>query len=409
MVLSTCFDLLARRNKSNVPNKLLIAFSVYTNGELLFKVNRDPNPNSIACVEGIRALSAIFLVLGHRFIEQIGMPVTNLLEFLDQFKHYYILPFIWENQVVDTFLLLGGLFCASTTLQAFSKKRFNAFVVIISRYLRYTPLLGAILICYLAVFRHLSGLLFLINNREICSRYWWSVLLHIQNYVNPNEICGAPTWYLSVDFQLFLITPVLIYPSLKYGWKYLWVLPVLAISSCVYTLIISLEYKLKLFFPKSNKDWEKLVYMPAHTRMSPWLVGMLLGYIFFKTRNKAIKMSKTIVTLLWMVALGAISAIVIANYPLFQIDDTQPSLEFNAYFIAFHRLLWAIAVAWIIFSCHKLKSGGFVRWFLSLPEWQPISRLSLCMYLVHQFYQFLTFKNLNETPTIEITTTVSPS
>jgi peptidoglycan/LPS O-acetylase OafA/YrhL len=47
------------------------------------------------------------------------------------------------------------------------------------------------------------------------------------------------------------------------------------------------------------------------------------------------------------------------------------------------RELWACAVCWIIFACHTLKSGGFIRTFLSHRFWQPLSKLTLSMYLIH--------------------------
>ena len=50
------------------------------------------------------------------------------------------------------------------------------------------------------------------------------------------------------------------------------------------------------------------------------------------------------------------------------------------------RFLWACAICWIIFACHYLKSGGYIRSFLSLHFWQPLSKLSLSIYLVHYIY-----------------------
>lgn len=41
-----------------------------------------------------------------------------------------------------------------------------------------------------------------------CQDYWWSAAMHIQNFVNINRICLLTTWYLSLDWQLYLMTPV---------------------------------------------------------------------------------------------------------------------------------------------------------------------------------------------------------
>jgi peptidoglycan/LPS O-acetylase OafA/YrhL len=39
-----------------------------------------------------------------------------------------------------------------------------------------------------------------------------------------------------------------------------------------------------------------------------------------------------------------------------------------------------------MFACHTLKSGGPIRLFLSTVAWQPLSKLTLCIYLVHMPY-----------------------
>lgn len=49
-------------------------------------------------------------------------------------------------------------------------------------------------------------------------------------------------------------------------------------------------------------------------------------------------------------------------------------------------------MAWIIFACQN-GSGGIIRWLLSLKQWQPLGRITLSIYLVHRFYQTLTFMN----------------
>lgn len=36
----------------------------------------------------------------------------------------------------------------------------------------------------------------------------------------------------------------------------------------------------------------ELTYYPTHTRMTPWLVGVILAYILFKTKDKRITMNK---------------------------------------------------------------------------------------------------------------------
>ena len=46
------------------------------------------------------------------------------------------------------------------------------------------------------------------------------------------------------------------------------------------------------------------------------------------------------------------------------------------------RVWWSLCVSYIIFACAS-GQGGIVNWFLSRPCWQPLSRLSFNMYLLH--------------------------
>lgn len=51
-------------------------------------------------------------------------------------------------------------------------------------------------------------------------------------------------------------------------------------------------------------------------------------------------------------------------------------------YLGVHRTLWAIGLMWIVFACQK-GYGGIVNWFLTLPLFTVIAKLSYSMYLIH--------------------------
>ena len=51
-------------------------------------------------------------------------------------------------------------------------------------------------------------------------------------------------------------------------------------------------------------------------------------------------------------------------------------------YITFSKILWSLALSYIIFACVTLN-GGVVNEFLSWSFWVPLSKLSFCAYLVH--------------------------
>lgn len=83
----------------------------------------------------------------------------------------------------------------------------------------------------------------------------------------------------------------------------------------------------------------------------------------------------TLSFVLMIVAIGAI-------YPLQQTDSKAIPLAFGLY-DALSRVAWSIALCYIIFACIH-NYGGPVNWFLSHPLWQPLSRLTFSIYLLHK-------------------------
>jgi hypothetical protein len=74
----------------------------------------------------------------------------------------------------------------------FFRKKLNILKSYVHRYFRITPVLAAAILFVVTLFKYLgdgpvwnAGIDFTIRS---CQDYWWSALLHVQNYVNPVEI-----------------------------------------------------------------------------------------------------------------------------------------------------------------------------------------------------------------------------
>lgn len=66
----------------------------------------------------------------------------------------------------------------------------------------------------------------------------------------------------------------------------------------------------------------------------------------------------------------------------------------EAFYTAVRRLVWSSLISWIIFVCHHLKSGGILNWCLSHPLWQPVSKMSMSIFLIHDIYIMLSVANM---------------
>ncbi|CRK88313.1 CLUMA_CG002092, isoform A, partial [Clunio marinus] len=402
LISSTSYDVINIINDRE-PNKLLIAFSVYTNGRKLFDLSQNSSQKSIECLNGLRVISLLWIIFGHRLTIQQFFPTTNPQTILKHYNYSYSVILSGYDIAVDTFFVMGALLITLSTLKLLEMKKLNIVRIIFHRYLRYTPVL-AVLILYLVSIAKFTdnGPLKSDYGDKSCKEFWWSALLHVQNYVNPINVCLNQSWYLSADFQLFIITPFFVYLLKNSSIMFTLASITLAISSSIYILFISLTKDLRLFMTSKGALFQELIYAPTHSRMGPWIVGVLLGYFLYIHRDTKLKLNKYKNAALWILSISVLVSILMLGQPLRQKINNQSSLTFNAIYIAFSRLLWSIAISWIIFACYKLKTGGIVRWFLSLPYWQPLARMSLSMYLVHPIYQMTAMINHKDVITYEI-------
>lgn len=75
------------------------------------------------------------------------------------------------------------------------------------------------------------------------------------------------------------------------------------------------------------------------------------------------------------------ATVIFANYPLAQLDSQATSVE-HALYTSLSRIVWALALSYLIYACVH-GYGGPINWFLSLSLWQPLSRLSYSIYVLH--------------------------
>ncbi|XP_055304069.1 nose resistant to fluoxetine protein 6-like isoform X1 [Sitodiplosis mosellana] len=383
IILSTIYDILYTINNRE-KSQALLAFSFYTNGMKLFSYKKTKSPDMMHCVHGIRAISTQWVVLGHTYLMYLLLPIRNMADypsFLAKYKNMFIVS---APISVDTFFVLSGLLVSINMLKHLEKTngRINVPLLYFHRYLRLTPLLGISFLVSMSLVRFLGNgplwpdLMDFLGSK--CERNWWSTLLYVQNYANPRDICFGHSWYLSVDMQLFFISPAIVYLMYRFRRNSLYVLSFLVLCCVGATIYVHIQYDLSSFLKK-----EKMAkaYYPTHIRCSPWLMGVMAGYGFVEARKRSIRIPKTLNFFAWTVSLALMAGVIFTNYPLVQVDSTANSLDYGLY-DALSRVAWSIALIFIIFSCVH-NSGGPVNWFLSHPLWQPISRLCYSIYLLH--------------------------
>ncbi|KAF4519330.1 hypothetical protein B566_EDAN010035 [Ephemera danica] len=198
--------------------------------------------------------------------------------------------------------------------------------------------------------------------------------------------CADQTWYLSADWAMFLLAPLLVWSIWR--WRHL-ALHILTAATFVATAGVFVYSYITKATPTliiSQSDDEILhyalrIYKTAHHRIAAYVIGIGLGFAIHYSEIKLHKVLLSHIIAGWSAALTLMIFVVFAGYPLKQYDYYDRGFAVAIYG-AVHRPLWALAIAWIVFACHH-GFGGWINSFLSAKFWLPLSRISLCISLLN--------------------------
>ncbi|EDS30955.1 conserved hypothetical protein [Culex quinquefasciatus] len=373
---------------------LYSSFSLYKNVRGIFHTTpriTDPEKqlSVIECVNGVRALSMLWIIIVHIHESIIHVPIENApgrMDYMGTFGSSIL--FTSGYLAVDTFLALSGMLVAFNILNELDKNgKINPLKMYLHRYIRITGPYAALILFGVSFAKYMGeGLLWnpiMEHHEASCSKYWWSALLYIQNYVNPTNMCFGWTWYLSVDMQLYIIGPALIYPLWRWGKRVLFAIGGLAVLSmlCVLTTFLINEFRFNFNTPNAG-DRAVLTYYPTHARMSVWLLGAIFGYVLHVKKTKGINLPDRLYAFGWVTCFAILGVIMYANFELIRTPYEEFSHVIDAFYEAFGRSFFAVCVLWVIIACVNGKAG-VINDFLSSSLWQPLSKLSYTAYLLH--------------------------
>uniref|UniRef100_A0A3P8NQH5 Nose resistant-to-fluoxetine protein N-terminal domain-containing protein n=1 Tax=Astatotilapia calliptera TaxID=8154 RepID=A0A3P8NQH5_ASTCA len=315
----------------------LQAISIQKTTQGIFSTSTSIPVGGYASLNGIRVLSLLWIICGH----SAQFPVINSL------------GMAWTCFHGCRYLLTAGVRLEQFQIDSAEDKLSLSLVgsYLLKRITRIQPL-------HLFIMCLTIGLISLvkwgpywfpfIDTVMDCKTYWWANLLLISNLLPVHEICIPWTWYLSLDFQCYATTPLLVY-----------------------------LYRL------TSENYVLYYYVKPYTRYGPFLIGILTG--IYLTWQAALG---------WLCCLSLLALLVGLPYILKE-TPANPSVP-HALYQGLHRPLWALAVTWIILACEE-GYGGFIKRFLSLTFWVPLSKISFACYLIHPVFIIL-YIGFQETP-----------
>jgi len=377
--------------------RILHCFSALNNTRKLLSTKS--SSDSFTCIHGIRLLSTTWVVMGHSWMMTYYQYNYNLItgSVKDAYK--------WEMQAilnatvsVDTFFLISGMLVSFLLMKELeqNKGKFNVILFYVHRYLRLTPVYAVIVGFVATLVVHLGSGPYWYSVKlmaEGCREEWWTNLLYINNlaYLDYSKACMGETWYLANDMQMFILSPLVIYPLWR--WKksgLLWLTAImlgsLAANIALYAIYDLPPNMMPTRLNEIYKEYSYYYYDKPWTRVPPYLIGILVGWYLFRTRKSQITLPKAVVALCWLYSTFTGLAVVYGLAPF--LDQSQvvtlPS-GLRILYGSLHRVTWAIALGWVVFACIK-GYGGVVNRFLSWRGFIPLGRLTYCVYLIHLTY-----------------------
>ncbi|XP_066939051.1 nose resistant to fluoxetine protein 6-like [Macrobrachium rosenbergii] len=407
-IVDCWIDFVGKKEVRQGPLKYLLAFSPTTNLQKMFHINTAESKEAITCLYGMRVLSMTWVVWCHQYM-MVLVVEGNIASIPNIFNGH------WLNQImmngypsVDSFFFMSGLLVAYGLLKERKRSgKVNLLVFYVHRYIRLAvPIL--VLCGFLATFtEYLSygpNALWLKGKyslQEACQNYWWRDALFITNFFiatdSPTSCLGV-CWYTAVDFQIFLVTPLILFPFLWGEWfrvtkrtlnivGLVWLGVLVFISVLIPGIITGIDKLIptgimSLMDMDMSYKYNKEVYMASWCRAQPYLAGMGLGILFRRDDKKKVKLEMWHVVLGWLIATATGLAVIFGMYDYNQIGK-YPGYNWadSIFYASLHRLAWGLALVWVVFACHY-GYGGYVNSFLSHPSWQPLSRLTYSMFLV---------------------------
>ena len=221
----------------------------------------------------------------------------------------YALEPIYNGYIaVDTFFFIAGCLIGLIIFKQMDslKERFNgkvpiwewikfSFMVFVNRYLRLSVVYAFIIGFLATYFKFALGNFerFNWNESEKCQNNWYINLLFANNFWKRDEQCIVPSWYISCEMQMFLLTPFIIYPL----WKCKKKGKILtSVAWCLMATLVPMSIIIAKDWPiprRTNDDVEFDKYF-MWMRSAPWtnygayVPGIITGYIFHITKNKRI-------------------------------------------------------------------------------------------------------------------------
>uniref|UniRef100_A0A2C9LAB8 Acyltransferase 3 domain-containing protein n=1 Tax=Biomphalaria glabrata TaxID=6526 RepID=A0A2C9LAB8_BIOGL len=277
----------------------------------------------------------------------------------------------------------------------------NAFFSVDSFFtIRLTPTYMLTLLLILGLLRFMgSGALWptVVPDQHGCEANWWTNLLYVNNFFKVDKPCLSHTWYLAVDSQFYILSPLILLP---FFWKVragMLVSGILLFASWLTTGIMSTYFKWASSLVRldieslDNMDHYFFYnYISPYCRIGPYIIGLMSGHLL-AVRQGQVRMNKITVWIGWVVSIACGLAVVYGIHGDISAEN-KSSVAVSALYNALAKSAWGACVSWVIIACSS-GYGGPVTVLLSWSPFIVLSRLTFMTYLIHPSVIYIFFNS----------------
>lgn len=272
-----------------------LAFSILRNAPKLVtpQKNSQIHPQAISEDEttlqimgGMRFYAMLWIVYGNTLaFTEVGV-VENIRDKPRMFKDFMFTLFPTAYFASDVFFFMSGFLAIYSMLKL---RNYNAIAVVkqyARRLFRLIPIIAFVLFTakYL-IPRFVEGPMCQRYNQQFddCDKYFWTNLLLINNLypAHLGSSCMPWTWFISCDFQMFLLVPLIavVFQKTKIGGY--------AVSLALMTLGLILTAVLNGVSdnpgatPTLDPSYFQDIYIKPWTRAVPYFLGVYIGSTFY--------------------------------------------------------------------------------------------------------------------------------
>lgn len=394
--------------------KIMESFNFGRNSRSLFYGENKVDKN-LDVLNGLRVLAMAWIIFGHSIIELLVAPVYNMQDVPKRFKEDRSLTFFTSaTYSVDVFFMLSGFLAILSCHSAFKNPKHrtvgSVLKMYVLRYIRLLPIyvVSLLMVMYIMPLLYDGPIYTRITSLQVnCASYWYQNLLYINNFADMYKMCLSWTWYLTNDFQFFLLAPLF---SLAYYWNksyaYLSLLAIAGISFITQSIIFVANDMtaniLNSDYALQQKMFESF-YMKPYCRINPYLIGVFVAWMYISYKNKEeesvfkefstrIIESRLFRYFLYIIGIALIITIAYIYPDFYNGDDkdTHKIIALHLLYTILGRPFFVIGILCIIYPALLGKCRASV--LLSNEVWSPLAKSTYCAYMIHlivfSFYIF---------------------